>query len=74
MIKQITKYHRMSLYRIHNPEVVGSWPTPDTLIIKELRQNRSSFFFPRELLVNFAQPKLRLCKPLKTMTLQDFSL
>ena len=33
---------------IHNPEVVGSWPTPATLKIKELRRFRNSFFFYRE--------------------------
>ena len=32
---------------IHNPEVVGSGPTPATFNIKELRFHRNFFFFYR---------------------------
>jgi len=35
----------MLVLTIHNPEVVGSWPTPATLKIKELRLKRSSLIF-----------------------------
>lgn len=37
----------------HNPEVVGSWLTPATLKIKELRQRNSFFHALREIHVKF---------------------
>lgn len=41
--KSEIKFQEKSSEAIHNPEVVGSWPTPATLNIKELQQ-RNSFF------------------------------
>ena len=34
--KSEIKFQEKSSEAIHNPEVVGSWPTPATLNIKEL--------------------------------------
>ena len=42
--KSEIKFQEKSSEAIHNPEVVGSWPPPATLKIKELRRFRNSFF------------------------------